>query len=72
MPKSKIEIQNNEEVSKSAGTRPIRDLIDEEMRREVKVSPIHIGTMKRILKFLLKIAAKQSIWKQIHVLNKKS
>ena len=72
IPKSKIEIPNNGDVSKIAGTRPISDLIKAVITSEVKISPILIGAMKRLVKFLLQISSKKSILKPILVLNKKS
>ena len=72
IPKSKIDIPNKGEVSKIAGTRPIKDLINAVMTSEVKISPIFIGVIKRLVKFLLQISSKKSILKPILVLNKKS
>ena len=60
MPKSKIEIPNNGDVSKIAGTRPISDLIKAVITSEVKISPILIGAMKRLVKFLLQISSKKA------------
>ena len=60
IPKSKIEIPNNGDVSKIAGTRPISDLIKAVITSEVKISPILIGAMKRLVKFLLQISSKKA------------
>ena len=72
IPKSKIEIPNNGDVSKIAGTKPISDLIYAVRTSEVKISPILIGAMKRLVKLLLHISSKKSMLKPILVLNKKS
>tara|TARA_Y100000817_G_C16688150_1_gene469184 strand:- start:138 stop:440 length:303 start_codon:yes stop_codon:yes gene_type:complete len=72
IPNSKIDIPNKGEVSKIAGTRPIKDLIKAVITNEVKISPIFIGAIKRFVKFLLQISSRKSILKPILVLNKKS
>ena len=71
-PNSKIDIPNKGDVSKIAGTRPIKDLIKAVITSEVKISPIFMGAMKRLVKFLLHISSRKSILKPILVLNKKS
>ena len=67
-----MEIPNNGDVRSMAGTRPIKDLIKAVITSEVKISPIFIGAIKRLVKFLLQISSRKSILKPILVLNKKS
>ena len=67
-----MEMPNKGDVRSMAGTRPIKDLIKAVITNEVKISPIFIGAMKRLVKFLLQISSKKSILKPILVLNKKS
>ena len=72
IPKSKNEIPKRGEVRIIAGTRPIKDLISAVTIKDVIISLILIGEIKRFVKFLLHISSKNSILKPILVLNKKS
>ena len=72
IPKSKIEIPKRGEVRIIAGTSPIKDLISAVIIKDVIISLILIGEIKRFVKFLLHISSKNSILKPILVLNKKS
>ena len=71
-PSSKREIPNNGEVSNIAGISPIKALIKAVITRDVIISLIFIGAMKRLVKFLLHISSKNNILNPILVLNKKS
>ena len=72
IPKSKIEMPNNGDVNKTAGIKPIRALIKAVTTRDVNISPIFIGAINKLVKFLLHISSKKSMLKPILVLNKKS
>ena len=66
------DIPNNGEVNNIAGIKPINALIKAVITRDVIISLIFIGAMKRFVKFLLQISSKNNILKPILVLNKKS
>jgi hypothetical protein len=72
IPSSNKEIPNRGEVSNIAGTRPIKALIKAVKTKEIIISLIFMGAMKRLVKFLLHISSKNNILKPILVLNKKS
>ena len=72
IPNSNKEIPNSGEVSNIAGTSPIKALIKAVTTKEIIISLIFIGAMKRLVKFLLHISSKNNILKPILVLNKKS
>ena len=71
-PRLNKEIPNNGDVNNIAGTKPINALIKAVTTREVIISLIFIGAIKRLVKFLLQISSKNNILKPILVLNKKS
>ena len=71
-PNSKMDIPNNGDVSKIAGIRPINALIKAVNTKEIIISLIFIGAMKRFVKFLLHISSKNNILKPILVLKRKS
>ena len=71
-PRSKIDIPKSGEVNKIAGTNPINALIKAVITNEVIISPILIGAINKLVKFLLQISSKNNILKPILVLNKKS
>ena len=60
------------EVSIIAGTKPIKALIKAVKINDIIISPIFIGAMNKLVKFLLHISSKNKILKPILVLNKKS
>ena len=66
------DIPNSGEVNNIAGTNPINALIKAVMTRDVIISLIFIGAIKRLVKFLLQISSKNNMLKPILVLNKKS
>ena len=66
------DIPNNGEVNNIAGIKPINALIKAVITRDVIISLIFIGAMKRFVKFLLQISSKNNILKLILDLNKKS
>ena len=66
------DIPNNGEVNNIAGTKPINALIKAVTTRDVIISLIFIGAIKRLVKFLLQISSKNNMLKPILVLNKKS
>ena len=72
IPKLKIEIPKSGLVINIAGTRPIKVLIKAVKTKEIIISPILSGAIKRLVKFLLHISSKKSILKLILDLNKKS
>ena len=72
IPKFNNEIPNNGEVSSIAGIKPINALIKAVITKEIIISLIFIGAMKRLVKFLLHISSKNNILKPMLVLNKKS
>ena len=55
-----------------AGTKPIKALIKAVIINDIIISPIFIGAMNKLVKFLLQISSKKSILKPILVLNRKS
>ncbi len=71
-PRFNKDIPNNGEVNNIAGTNPINALINAVITREVMISLIFIGAIKRLVKFLLQISSKNNILKPMLVLNKKS
>ena len=71
-PHSNKDIPNRGEVSNIAGTSPIKALIKAVTTKEIIISLIFIGAMKRLVKFLLHISSKNNMLKPILVLNKKS
>ena len=71
-PKSNKEIPNKGEVSKIAGTKPIKALIKAVKTNDMIISLIFNGAINRLVKFLLQISSKNNILKPILVLNKKS
>ena len=71
-PNSKIEIPNKGEVSNIAGTSPIKALIKAVKTRDIIISLIFIGAIKRFVKFLLHISSKNNMLKPILVLKRKS
>ena len=60
------------EVRIIAGIKPIKALIRAVKTKEVIISPIFIGAMNKLVKFLLQISSKKSILKPMLVLNRKS
>ena len=72
IPRFKIDIPNKGLVINIAGTKPINALIKAVITRDVIISLIFIGAIKRLVKFLLQISSRKSILKPILVLNKKS
>ena len=72
IPNSNKDIPNSGEVSNIAGTSPIKALIKAVKTKEIIISLIFIGAMKRLVKFLLHISSKNNMLKPILVLNKKS
>ena len=71
-PRFNNDIPNKGEVNNIAGTKPINALIKAVITREVIISLIFIGAIKRLVKFLLQISSKNNILKPMLVLNKKS
>ena len=71
-PSLNIDIPNNGEVNRIAGTKPINALIKAVKIRAVIISLIFIGEINKLVKFLLQISSKNNILKPILVLNKKS
>ena len=72
MPRSNIEIPKRGDVSKIAGTSPIKALINAVKISEIIISLIFIGVINKLVKFLLQISSKNNILKPMLVLNKKS
>jgi len=72
IPRSNKEIPKRGDVSKIAGTRPIKALIKAVKTKEIIISPILIGAMNKFVKFLLQISSKNSILKPMLVLKRKS
>ena len=72
IPKFYNEIPNNGEVSSIAGIKPINALIKAVITKEIIISLIFIGAMKRLVKFLLHISSKNNILKPMLVLKRKS
>ena len=71
-PNSNNDMPNKGEVSNIAGISPIKALIKAVKTKEIIISLIFIGAMKRLVKFLLHISSKNSMLNPILVLNKKS
>ena len=71
-PNSNNDMPNSGEVSNMAGISPIKALIKAVKTKEIIISLIFIGAMKRLVKFLLHISSKNSMLNPILVLNKKS
>ena len=71
-PNSNKDIPKRGEVSNIAGTSPIKALIKAVTTKEIIISLIFMGAIKRLVKFLLHISSKNSMLKPILVLNKKS
>ena len=72
IPNSNKDIPNRGEVSNIAGTSPIKALIRAVKTKEIIISLIFMGAIKRLVKFLLHISSKNSMLNPILVLNKKS
>ena len=72
IPKLIIEIPNKGEVSKIAGTKPIKVLTRAVKTNEIIISLIFIGAINRLVKFLLQISSKNNMLKLMLDLNKKS
>ena len=72
IPKFNIDIPNKGVVIKTAGTRPIKVLINAVPTKETIISLMRIGAINRFVKFLLHISSKNSILKLMLDLNKKS
>ena len=71
-PRSSKDIPKSGDVSRIAGTSPIKALIKAVKIKEVIISLIFIGAINKLVKFLLQISSKKSILKPMLVLNKKS
>ncbi len=71
-PRSTKDIPKRGEVSKIAGTSPIKALIKAVITKEIIISLILIGAMNKFVKFLLQISSKNNILKPILVLKRKS
>ena len=72
IPNSNNDIANRGEVSNIAGTSPIKALIKAVKTKEIIMSLIFIGAIKRLVKFLLHISSRNNMLNPILVLNKKS
>ncbi len=72
MPRSIKDIPKSGEVSKIAGTKPIKDLIKAVKTKDIIISPIFIGAINKFVKFLLQISSKNNILNPILVLKRKS
>ena len=72
IPSFNKDIPNSGEVNNIAGIKPIRALIRAVKTREVIISLIFIGAIKRLVKFLLQISSRNNILKPILVRNRKS
>ena len=71
-PKFKIETPNNGAVKITAGTKPIRVLINAVKTKDIIISLSFRGAINKLVKFLLQISSKNNMLKPILVLNKKS
>ena len=71
-PRSKIDIPNNGEVIKIAGTNPIKVLKSAVKTKDIIISLILRGAINKFVKFLLQISSKKSMLKLMLDLNKKS
>ena len=72
IPRSNIDIPKRGDVSKIAGTNPIKALIKAVTTKEIIISPILIGAINKLVKFLLQISSRNNILKLMLDLNKKS
>ena len=72
IPRSNIDIPKRGDVSKIAGTKPIKALIKAVIIKEIIISPILIGAINKLVKFLLQISSKNNILNPILVLKRKS
>jgi len=72
IPRFNKEIPKSGDVNKIAGTKPINALIKAVKTKEIIISLILMGAIKRFVKFLLQISSKNNILNPILVLNKKS
>ena len=72
IPRSNKDIPKRGEVSKIAGTSPIKALIKAVKTRETIISPILIGAINKFVKFLLQISSKNNMLKPMLVLKRKS
>ena len=71
-PKSNKDIPKRGDVSKIAGTRPIKALIRAVKIKEIIIYPTLIGAMNKFVKFLLQISSKNNMLKPMLVLKRKS
>ena len=71
-PRSNSDIPKRGDVSKIAGTSPIKALIKAVIIKEIIISLILIGAINKFVKFLLQISSKNNMLKPMLVLNKKS
>ncbi len=55
-----------------AGTKPIKALIKAVITKDIIISPILIGAINRLVKFLLQISSKNNMLNPILVLKRKS
>tara|TARA_B110001452_G_scaffold164184_1_gene136947 strand:+ start:502 stop:705 length:204 start_codon:yes stop_codon:yes gene_type:complete len=67
-----MDIPKSGEVNKIAGTKPINVLTRAVKIKEIIISLIFIGAIKRLVKFLLQISSRKDILKLMLDLNKKS
>ena len=72
IPRSNKEIPKRGDVSKIAGTRPIKALIKAVTTKDIIISPILIGAINKFVKFLLQISSKNNILNPMLVLKRKS
>tara|TARA_Y100000590_G_scaffold240062_1_gene269984 strand:+ start:86 stop:448 length:363 start_codon:yes stop_codon:yes gene_type:complete len=72
IPRSSKDIPKRGEVSRIAGTSPIKALIKAVQTKEIIISLILIGAMNKLVKFLLQISSKNSMLKPMLVLKRKS
>ena len=72
IPRSSKDIPKRGEVSKIAGTSPIKARINAVKTKDIIISPILIGAINKLVKFLLQISSKNNILKPILVLKRKS
>ena len=72
IPRSCKDIPKRGEVSIIAGISPIKALIKAVRTKDMIISPIIIGAMNKLVKFLLQISSKNNILKPMLVLKRKS
>ena len=72
MPRSSIDIPKSGDVNNIAGTSPIKALIKAVNTNDTIISPILIGAINKLVKFLLQISSKNNILNPILVLKRKS